>query len=80
MPQVTRELDSLDGLMKTPVLKRVEAVIHHLVYLPDQGVIHLLQQVVTRVIPLFGGYLYESLRDNVQIVSRKFSRSSPVNR
>lgn len=56
----------------------MEAVIGHLIDLPGQDIIHILQEVVTRVIPLFGRYLDEPFRDNVQGVTRELPRSSSV--
>jgi hypothetical protein len=74
----TKELNSLNTLVKTSVLKTMEAVIDHLIDLLDQDIIHLLQQAVTRGVPLFGGYLDESLRDDIRVVIWKFPRPSPV--
>ena len=48
--------------MKPSILERVEVVIGHLIDLIGQDIVHLLQQTVTRGIPLCGGSLDESLR------------------
>ena len=78
LPQGITELNLLDPLMKTSILKRVEAVIEHRIDLHNEDIIHLLQQVVTRDIPLYGGFLDESLRYDEGVVIREFPRSSPV--
>ena len=64
--------------MKASILKLAEAVIEHLIDLPDQDIIDFLQQVVARGAPLFGGYLDQSLRNDVGVVVWKFTRPSPV--
>ena len=71
-------MNSLDALMKTPILESVEAVIQHLVNLLDQDLIHLLRQITARGVPLFGGALDESFRYDERVVICKFPRSSPV--
>ena len=70
--------DSLDILMKTSVPKTEEVIINDIIDLLGQDIIHHVQEVVTRAIPLFGRFLDESLRDNVQGVIRKFPRSRPI--
>jgi len=57
-----KRLNSLHTLMKPSILERVEVVIGHLIDLIGQDIVHLLQQTVTRGIPLCGGSLDESLR------------------
>jgi len=64
--------------MKTSILKRVEAFIGHLIDLLGQDIIHLLQQIVTRGIPLISGSLDEPLRYDERVVVGKFPRSGPV--
>ena len=71
--------NSLDILMKTSVLKAEEVIIDNIIDLLGQDAIHHVQELVARVIPLFGRSLDDSLRDNVQAVVRKFPRSCPVN-
>lgn len=73
-----KDLNSLNALVKAPVPKTVEMVIGHFVDFPDQDIVHLPQQVMTRVTPLLGRYLDESLRNNVRVVIREFPCSSPV--
>jgi len=59
------ELNSLDALVQASIMEMAEVVINHLVDLPDQDIIHFCQQVVARLIPLFGERLDEPLRDDV---------------
>jgi len=79
MSSQTKELSSPDILVKLSVPGTGEVMIDHLIDLPDQNMIYTLQQVVTRVAPLIGGYFDQSLRDNVQAVVRKFPRPCSVN-
>lgn len=71
-------LDSLNTLIKTSVSITVEVVIDHLIDLLDEDPIHLFQQTVTGGIPLVGGYLDESLCNDVQRVIWELPGSSPV--
>jgi len=64
--------------MKPSILERVEVVIGHLIDLLGQDIVHILQQIVTRGIPLCGGSLDESLRYDERVVIRELPRSSPV--
>ena len=64
--------------MKASILKRVEAVVEHRIDLHGQDIIHLLQQVVTRSIPLNGGSLDKSLRHDERVMIWEFPRSGPV--
>ena len=64
--------------MKTSILKRVEAVVEHRIDLHDQDIVYLLQQVVTRGIPLYGGPLDQSLRYDERVMIWEFPRSSPA--
>lgn len=57
--------NSLDILIKTSVPKAKEVIIDYIIDPLDQDIIHPLQEVVTGISPLFGGYLDESLSDNV---------------
>ena len=72
MLQGTMKPNSLDILVKTSVPKAKEVVIDHIIDPLGQDIIHLLQEVVTGAIPPFGRFLDESLRDDVQGVTRKF--------
>ena len=63
--QGTMKLNSLDILIKTSVPKAKEVIIDYIIDPLDQDIIHTLQEVMTGVIPLFGRYLDESLRDYV---------------
>ena len=78
MSQGTTKPNSLDILIKTSVPKAKEVAIDYIVDPFDQDTIHLLQEVMTGGIPLYGRYLYESLRDDVKGVTRKFPCSCPV--
>lgn len=64
--------------MKSSILERVEVAIGHLIDLLGQDIVHLLQQTVTRGIPLCGGSLDKSLRYDERVVIRELPRSSPV--
>jgi hypothetical protein len=61
-----KEPNLLDMMVKTSVPEREEVIVDHIIHPLDQDLIHLLQKVVTRDIPLLDRYLDESLRDNVQ--------------
>ena len=74
----SKELNLLDMMVKTSVPEREEVIIDHIIHPLDQDLIHLLQKFVTRDTPLLDRYFDESLRDNVQGVTRKFPRSRPV--
>ena len=71
-------VNSLNALMKTPILESVEAAVQYLISLPDQDLIHLLRQITAGGIPLSGGILDQSFRYSERVVVREFPRSSPV--
>ena len=56
----------------------MEVDIDHLIDLPCQDVVYILQQDVTGTTPLFDGRFDKPLRDYVQAVVWEFPRSSPV--
>lgn len=80
MPQETVKPNSLDILMKASIPETKEVIIDNSIDLLGQDGVYVLQEVMTRVIPLFGRYLDDSLRDDVQAVVRKFPRSRSVKR
>ena len=65
-------------MIKAAVSKTKEMIIDQIIDLLGQGIIHLLQEVMTGSVPPFGRPLYKSLRDDVQRMTRKFPRSCPV--
>lgn len=73
-----KELHLLDMMVKTSVPEREEVIVDHAIHPLDQDLIHVLQKVVTRGIPLLDRYLDESLGDNIQGVTREFPRPRPV--
>jgi len=64
--------------MKTSIPETVEVVIGHFVDFPGQDIVHLAQQLTTRITPLLSGYHDQSLGNDIRIMIWEFPRSGPV--
>lgn len=72
-----QNLNSLYILVKASVPESTKAFVDHSVNLLGQHLVYVSQQLVTGRLPLFGRYLDEPFRDNVEGVVWKLPGSCP---